>query len=174
MRPMKSLPAAAGLLLVLSTGAFSAPIYSGPSEGHGGHLTLPGAYFPWAPGRVLHFKHRSHGFDLRAWQYDNEHRHGAPNLAYGFGRLDEGYPVDSRLCGGHPGAGISQDPVEVPAPEATDWDGTPGEDGSDTQIASTVDPKSDPIPAVPEPGSLAMLGAGGLGLLAARGLLKRK
>ncbi|MBW8886680.1 MAG: PEP-CTERM sorting domain-containing protein [Fibrobacteres bacterium] len=50
----------------------------------------------------------------------------------------------------------------------------PGDDGSDARIAATadLDRNANPIPAVPEPGSLAMLGAGALGLLAARGLLK--
>ncbi len=175
MRPMNSLPAAAGLLLVLATGAFSAPIFPEPSEGHGGYWSLQGAFSPWAPGRAFHPWHHSHGLDLQALRYASEHRHGAANLPFGLGRLDEGYPDDSRLCGGQPGAGLSQYPAEGPAPETPDFGGAPGEQGSDTQIAATgdLDPKSSPIPAVPEPGSLAMLGAGALGLLAARGLLKR-
>jgi len=147
---MNSLPAAAGLLLVLATGAFSAPITSEPSEsGHGGYWTQPGPFDPWAPGWAFHRGHRPHGLDLWAGRPANDQR--------------------------SQDAGLSQYTLECPASGAPDLEATqPGEDGSDTQIASTedLDRKSNPIPAVPEPGSLAMLGAGALGLMAARKLLK--
>jgi hypothetical protein len=175
MRPMNSPLAAAGFLLVLTTGAFAAPILSESSVGgHGGYWT-PNAYGPWTPGSAFHPWHRPHGLDLRAGHLAKDHgSHGAANLPFGLGRLDEGYPIPSRLCGGAPGAGLSQYPSEGPS-EAPDLeDGQPGEDGSDTRISATgdLDRKANPIPAVPEPGSLALLGAGALGLLAARGLLK--
>ena len=88
--------------------------------------------------------------------------------------MDEGYPIPARLCGGAPGAGLSQYPSEGPAEAPEPEDNQPGENGSDAQIAATgdLDKQANPIPAVPEPGSLALLGAGALGLLAARGLLK--
>jgi len=176
MRPMNSLPAVAGLLLVLATGTFAAPITSDPPEGgHGGYWTLPAAYAPWTPAWAFHPAHRSHGWDLRAWRLAYDHpSHGAVILPLGLGRLDEGYSVQSWLCGGAPGAGLSQYPLAGP-PETPDLEETqPGNEGSETQIVPTGDSdrKSNPIPAVPEPGSLAMLGAGVLGLLAARGLLK--
>lgn len=84
--------------------------------------------------------------------------------------------------GGAPGADLA----DFPAPPRT---GFPGRHGTDAEEPETddgdhgvppaigydrdarPDPAS-PIPAVPEPGSLALFGAGALGLLAARALLK--
>lgn len=177
MRPMNSLPAAAGLLLVLATGSFSAPIHSETSVGgHGGYWTVPATYDPWAPGWIGHRGHRSPGLAPRDRGLAKDHGgYGAANLPFGLGRMDEGYPIPSRLCGGAVGTGLSQYPLEGPDSETPDLDVTqPGDDGSDARIAATadLDRNANPIPAVPEPGSLAMLGAGALGLLAARGLLK--
>jgi len=137
--------------MVLATGAFSAPILSEPIVG--GHVGYwaPRAYHPWAPGLTVHRVHHPHRFVFGDWRPTDK-----------AGGLDAGF---SQCLWGNPAA------------EAPDMDESqPGEDGPESQIAATGDleHKSDPIPAVPEPGSLAMLGAGGLGLLAARGLLKRK
>jgi len=156
MRLMNTLPAAAGLLLLLAAGTFAAPIGSEPAGLNGGHWTIPATYAPWDQGWAFHRAHRPHRLDLRVYllQY-GYHSQGAVTGPWNFRRPDEEYPVRPWLCGGEPGAGLSQYPSDDdPVVEAPD--------------------EGNPVPAVPEPGSLAMLGAGALGLIVARSLLKNR
>jgi PEP-CTERM motif len=136
---------------------------------------------------------RSEGYGLQSlvWGNPGAHRHarfGAhPSLARN-GHPDFGFPAalgkdpwsgfrfHPALCGKSPGAGVTPavpEETEASLPEV--GQGSPDEEDSPALIADTrgdSGPSQQGIPAVPEPGSLALMSAGLLGLMAARSLLK--
>lgn len=81
-------------------------------------------------------------------------------------------PITSWFCAGSDG---SQEVAEDPRDQDNDEPDPVEGDESPEIIVADLDthPQQPMVPAVPEPGSLALLGAGALGLLAAHALLKR-
>jgi hypothetical protein len=173
---MSILPAASGLLLWLATGSFAAPIVAEHSEGgRGGYWSMPITQPPCAKAWAFGAAHHSHGLNLRAWQPGSAHRgHEVAHPPLGLGKWDEQFRVRPWLCGGVSGEGSSQYLSEGPDSETPDFEEPQtGDDDAATRISASGDlDRANPIQAVPEPGSLAMLGAGVLGLLLARRVLK--
>lgn len=163
MRPMKTTPAAAALLgLALALAA----------ETHAGWIPYSAA----TPGQ--HFdaswNFRPEGPPIRGWAI----RKPAPRK-YDLAALLKQYSnrTHSAWALGNPLGSLK---VDFPQPrhEGPETIGPDPEGDPDTSIAATLpDPDGrlpDPaIPAVPEPDTLFMLGAGVLGLWAARALAKR-
>ena len=147
MRSMNMISAAAGFALALATGATAAPISPEQSFGApGAAWTAPGDFPPRPRLWGLHHGHHPHR------------------------KTSHNDPLTSWFCGGPDGSQeFAQDPRDQESDE-------PDADDSPTAIAGDLNthPQQPMVPAVPEPGSLALLGAGALGLLAARALAKKK
>jgi hypothetical protein len=150
MRSMNIISAAAGLALALATGASAAPISPDLSFGAPGAAWNAPSDFPPRP---------------RLWGL----RHGHHRL---HGKTSQNDPLTSWFCGGPDG---SQEFAEDPRDQESDGPDAGEGDESPTVIAADLNnhPQQPMVPAVPEPGSLALLGAGALGLLAAHALLKK-
>lgn len=148
MRSMNLIPAAAGLVLALAAGTSAAPISPDQSFGAPGAAWNASSDFPPRP---------------RLWGLRHHHVHG---------KALQNEPITSWFSGGLDG---SQEVAEDPRDQDSDEPDPGEEDGSPQIIVAGLDthPQQPMVPAVPEPGSLALLGAGALGLLAARALLKK-
>jgi len=149
---MNLISAAAGLALALAAGTSAAPISPDQSFGApGAAWTAPGDFPPRPRLWGLRHVHRPHG------------------------KTSHSDPLTSWFCGGPDGSQeFAADPRDQES-DAPDADEAGQGDESPTVIAAdlNVNPQQPMVPAVPEPGSLALLGAGALGLLAAHALLKK-
>lgn len=144
MRPMNLIPAATALVLALAAGTSAAPISPAQSFGsYGANWAVPTDFPPRPDFWGYHHGHRPHATGLQTLLLKN----------------------------GYGGQEVAEDPRDQNGEEADADDA----DGSPTAIAAdlNVNPQPPMVPAVPEPGSLALLGAGALGLLAARAVLKK-
>lgn len=156
MRPMNTLPAAAGLFLVLASGTFAAPI-SSDQTGNGcfGNWAVPSYLTPREQAWAFHPAHRPHKAHLRPSFLQGDHPGlGAVDIPWG------------------PHGAIHHETREL-LPDLPDTDADP-DDGGPAAIADQDPGPSPSVPTVPEPGSLAMIGAGALGMLAARAFLRRR
>jgi hypothetical protein len=184
MKPM--LPTSAlGLVLALALGAPASPLsWESPGAGPQPRWIVPAGYFPHAYAWGHHAPHRRHRLDLHALllRYGRQPSGSLP-LNYGSDRFEDAYPPRQGMCGGWPGAGVVRfepdgpalPPMGAAADEAEEKDQGDGDAGAPI-IAAWNDGGVSPaeIPAVPEPGSLALMGAAMLGLTAAGALRKKK
>jgi hypothetical protein len=179
MRNWKTNSAVLGLGLVLAaSGAQAGLIPSGYMQGPDfGRWNVPARHDGhgyWAFHRPAR---QAYGLDLRALldQYSRRTHSLVPQAAH-VGRLDEDYASAPGLCGGAPGAGLADGGPADTVQGGNEEEESEPEDESGTELAAE-DPGRLPasrLPTVPEPGSMAMLGAGALGLLAARAVLKKR
>jgi len=158
---MNIFQAAAGFSLVLASGSFAASISSDPTgNGCFGNWTVSSYLSPRDLGWAFHPAHRPHMAKLRPSFLQGNH----PGL------LSVDIP-----WGPH---GAIHHGTQEQLPDLPDTDADPeDEDDGPTAIPAIADQDPEPytpIPTVPEPGSLAMIGAGALGMFAARAFLRRR
>jgi hypothetical protein len=167
--------AALGLFLALAAGTQASPI---------------NPYRPELNAHALAAHSEAYGLQSLVWGNPGAHRHarfgihpsaprnGHPDfgLPAGLGKDPwAGFRFHPALCAKSPGAGIVPEVPEETEASVPDVEGTPDEEESPTWVADTrTDSGEAPqgIPAVPEPGSMALMSAGLLGLMAARSVLK--
>jgi hypothetical protein len=180
---MKSIPvlrAGFALLLALAVRTPASPILGGhPEAGPQYHWTHPADRFQHAYGWNAHDKHRHHHLDLHALvQGYGRRTSGSLAMNWGPERMEDAYRAPHGVCGGSPGAGLVHFWPEGPALNDPDDEEEPeSEDAGKPVIAGEWHDGSvsaPGIPSVPEPGSLALMGAGMLGLAAAGAFRKRK
>jgi hypothetical protein len=181
MKRNSTASAALFLLLAMAAGTQASPI---------------NPFSQGAAARTLPIPSEGYGLKTLVWGYPGAHRHGGfgahPSLSRN-GRSDFGPPAGLAkrpwsgfrfhrdLCGKAPGAGLVGFGPE--GPELNDALND-ADDEEETEVGETGEPviaatgtgvdAAPEIPAVPEPGSLALMGAGILGLAAAGALRKRK
>jgi hypothetical protein len=147
-----------------------------PGAGPQSHWIVPVGHYPHGYAWGYHAQRRHAHLDLQALmrRYGRQ-THGIQPSNPGPEHSMAGYPLHRGMCGGWPGSLVRPEP-DGPDPKDGEDSEDPGEEvgeapfnasGGDGGIAASH------VPAVPEPGSLALMGAGMLGLMAASAFRKK-